>query len=87
VMLAKSLQPDVVIMDVNMPGVDGIEATRQLKMEQPTIVVIGLSVHNNRQVEEVMREAGAVSFLTKDAAIEQLRETIVQALRLTNPTM
>ena len=81
VMLAKSLQPDVVIMDINMPGMDGIEATRRLKLEQPATLVIGLSVHNNWQVEEVMREAGAVSFLAKDAAIEQLHATIQQALR------
>lgn len=81
VMLAKSLRPEVVVMDINMPGMDGIEATRRLKLEQPVTLVIGLSVHNNWQVEEVMREAGAVSFLAKDAAIEQLHATIQQALR------
>jgi DNA-binding NarL/FixJ family response regulator len=81
VMLAKSLHPDIVIMDINMPGMDGIEATRRLKLEQPETMVIGLSVHNNWQVEEAIREAGAVSFLAKDAAIEQLHETIQHALR------
>ena len=81
VMLAKSLSPEVVVMDINMPGMDGIEATRLLKQEQPETIVIGLSVHNSVQVEQVMREAGAVSFLPKDAAIEQLHETIQQALR------
>jgi PAS domain S-box-containing protein len=79
--LAKSLHPDIVIMDINMPGMDGIEATRRLKLEQPETMVIGLSVHNNWQVEEAIREAGAVSFLAKDAAIEQLHETIQHALR------
>ncbi len=81
VMLAQSLHPEVVIMDINMPGMDGIEATRRLKSERPGTLVIGLSVHNNWQVEQVMREAGAVSFLAKDAAIEQLHATIQQALR------
>jgi PAS domain S-box-containing protein len=85
--LAKALSPHVVIMDVNMPGIDGIEATHILKAEQPAILVIGLSVHNNRQVEQVMREAGAVSFLAKDAAIEQLHETIQQALRAAGSTL
>lgn len=83
VTLAKSLRPDVVIMDVNMPGMDGIEATRQLKRELPATIVVGLSVANTKHVEEVMLNAGAVAFLTKDAAIEQLHETIVQALRST----
>lgn len=81
VTLAKSLHPDIVIMDVNMPCIDGIEATRQLKRERPDILVIGLSVDNSKQVEEVMRGAGAVSFLTKDAAIEQLHEIILQVLQ------
>lgn len=87
VMLAKSVHPDIVIMDINMPGMDGIEATRRLKLEQPATMVIGLSVHNNWQVEEVMREAGAVSFLPKDAGIEQLHKTIQLALRPSNPAL
>jgi PAS domain S-box-containing protein len=78
--LAQSLQPEIVVMDVNMPGVDGIEATRQLRQEQPTIAVIGLSVHNNLQVERAMREAGAAGFLTKESAVEQLYLAIQEAL-------
>ncbi len=81
VLLAKSLQPEIVIMDINMPGMDGIEATRRLKLERPEALVIGLSVHNDWQIEAAMREAGAVSFLAKDAAIEQLHETIQHAIR------
>ncbi len=87
VALAKSFRPDIVIMDINMPGMDGIEATRRLKSEQPDTLVIGLSVHNNWQVEEAMREAGAVSFLAKEAAIEQLYETIRRALRSCDPAL
>jgi PAS domain S-box-containing protein len=82
-LLAKSLQPTIVIMDINMPGMDGIEATKRLKMERPEALVIGLSVHNDWQIEAAMREAGAVSFLAKDAAIEQLHETIQVAIRST----
>ncbi|MGE0274289.1 MAG: PAS domain S-box protein [Nitrospiraceae bacterium] len=79
-LLAQSLQPEVVVMDVNMPGVDGIEATRQLRQEQPTIAVVGLSVHNNPQIERAMRDAGAAGFLTKDSAVEQLYVAIQEAL-------
>lgn len=81
VILAKSLKPDVVIMDINMPRMDGIEATRRLNKELPRTIVIGLSVNNDKEVEKAMREAGAVSFLTKDVASEQLHDTIVQVLR------
>jgi DNA-binding NarL/FixJ family response regulator len=76
IQLARSLQPDVVVMDVNMPGTDGIEATRILKGEQPTITVIGLSVHTNREIEQSMRAAGATEFLTKEAAVDRLHEAV-----------
>jgi len=72
---------DLLLTDIVMPGMDGIEATRRLKLEQPETLVIGLSVHNDWQIEEAMRAAGAVSFLPKDAAIEQLHETIQVAIR------
>ena len=78
--LAQSLQPEIIVMDVNMPGVDGIEATRQLRHEQPTIAVVGLSVHNNPEVERVMRNAGAAGFLTKESAVQQLYVAIQDAL-------
>ena len=74
-------QPDIVIMDINMPVVDGIEATRRLNRELPHISVIGLSVDNNKQMEEMMRKAGAASFLTKDTAIEKIHETILEVLQ------
>ena len=81
VALAKSLQPDIVIMDVNMPVVDGIEATHQLHKLLPNIRVIGLSVDDNRQVEEMMRKAGAASLWTKDTDIEKIHETILHILQ------
>ena len=77
----KALDVDVVIMDINMPVVDGIEATRRLNRELPHISVIGLSVDNNKQMEEMMRKAGAASFLTKDTAIEKIHETILEVLQ------
>ena len=72
----RDLQPDVLIMDVTMPKVDGIEATRRIKRQHPAAVVIGLSVHNSPQVEKEMRNAGAAAFLNKETAVDQLYETI-----------
>ena len=83
VQLAESLRPDVIIMDVNMPRMDGIDATRAIKRANPQITVIGLSVHSSEQVEAAMKAAGAASYLTKDAAPEQLYSAITTALENT----
>lgn len=80
VQLAQTLLPDVVIMDVNLPTMDGVEATRQITACCPHVVVIGLSVHNSPQVAEEMKQAGAATYLTKDAAPEQLYKAIRGAL-------
>ena len=80
VQLAQTLLPDVVIMDVNLPTMDGVEATRQITACCPHVVVIGLSVHNSPQVAEEMKQAGAAAYLTKDAAPEQLYNAIRGAL-------
>ena len=81
VALADSLQPDVILMDVTMPEVDGVEATRLLKRTHPDVVVIGLSIHTTEQVEAAMIEAGAVAFINKEAAVDELYQTIHTARR------
>jgi CheY-like chemotaxis protein len=78
---AGDLRPHVVIMDVNMPHIDGIEATRLIKQAHPEMVVVGLSVHNSEQVSAQMSEAGASAYLTKDAAPEKLHQAIITSLR------
>lgn len=78
VIMARSLRPDVVIMDVNLPIIDGIEATRILTQEHPSITVIGISVRNDPQVHHAMTDAGAVAFLTKESAADQLYEVILR---------
>ncbi len=63
--LAQTMQPDVIVMDVNMPRMNGIEATRQITREYPAIKIIGLSVHEDREMAASMREAGATEYLSK----------------------
>jgi CheY-like chemotaxis protein len=80
------LRPHVVIMDVNMPVMDGIEATRCITQECPDTIVVGLSVNGGEDNREVMMKAGAVDLLTKEAAVEQLHESIMKGLNAPFPS-
>ena len=81
--LADSLQPDVILMDVTMPKLDGLEATRRIKLKYPGVVVIGLSMHGPGPVETAMIEAGAVALINKDAAVDLLYQKIQTTRRST----
>ena len=70
--LVEQLRPAVVIMDINMPKMNGIQATAKIKERYPGIKVIGLSVNTNSDNQEAMRSAGAEVLITKEAAVEQL---------------
>ena len=72
VKLARCMEPDVVIMDVRMPHLNGIEATRQIASEYPRIKVIGLSMHLEKQFVSEMLRAGASGYLLKDCPSEEL---------------
>jgi CheY-like chemotaxis protein len=76
VLLAGKLKPDIVLMDINMPGLDGIEATRRIVRQNPDVKVIGLSVHCFEFYARRMLEAGARAYLLKDCDIEELLEVI-----------
>jgi DNA-binding NarL/FixJ family response regulator len=79
--LTKELQPDVVIMDVNLPVLDGMTATVHITRDCPETVVIALSVHDDRHIMETMHEAGAVAFVSKGSLTEELYKAIEQAMR------
>jgi two-component system response regulator NreC len=72
VRLCRELKPHVVIMDITMPDLNGIEATRQIISENPGIKVVGLSVHSDRQFVEGMLKAGASGYLLKDCAFQDV---------------
>ena len=78
VQLVQKLAPAVVIMDIGMPDLNGIEATRQIIAEHPHIKVVALSMHSDRRFVSEMLKAGASAYLLKDCAFEEL----VQAIRL-----
>jgi two-component system response regulator NreC len=70
--LSRALRPDVVIMDISMPRLNGFEATRRLKASDPTVKVIGLSVHSNNLYVVEMLEAGAAGYVLKAAVYDEL---------------
>ncbi len=74
--LARSLRPEVVLMDVNMPRMNGIEATRAIHAEFPEMRVIGLSLYAEPHRAEEMRQAGASAYVAKTEAAEVLVATI-----------
>jgi DNA-binding NarL/FixJ family response regulator len=76
VTLARNLQPDLVIMDVVMPGLDGVAATRQIRSACPETKVIALSMHSDRRFVSEMVRAGALGYLVKDSAFEELHQAV-----------
>ena len=76
VQLSETHRPDVVIMDVSMPDLNGIDATRQIVARNPRARIIALSMHNDRQFAAEMFRAGAKGYLLKDSAFEELASAI-----------
>ena len=77
--LAKKMGPDIVIMDVAMPDLNGIEAARKVIAECPGVKVIAISMHSDRRYVSEMLKAGASAYLSKDYAFDEL-ETAIRAV-------
>ena len=75
--LALQLKPHVVVMDVSMPEMNGLDATAALKPQLPETKVIGLSMHSDSDLVRLMIDAGASGFLTKDCAEQDLVSAIL----------
>jgi DNA-binding NarL/FixJ family response regulator len=74
--LAGELRPDVILMDLRMPRVDGVEATRRLRASHPEIKVVVLTTYaDDRSVIDALR-AGALGYLTKDAGADEIRQAL-----------
>jgi two-component system response regulator NreC len=80
VRLCRELAPDIIIMDVSMPELNGIEASRQVTKECPETKIIAVSMHSSRRFVVDMLRAGAVGYLLKDCAFQELT-TALSAVR------
>lgn len=76
VQLARELQPDVILMDVTMPGLSGIEATRQIKQQFPDVKILALSVHTEREFVLDMLRAGATGYMLKECVLDDLIQAV-----------
>lgn len=74
--LARELKPEVIVMDITMPRLNGIEATRQILAGDPSVRVLALSMHRDKRFVARVLAAGATGYLLKDCALEELIRAI-----------
>jgi len=82
--LAARLLPNVILMDISIPKLDGVEATRIIHNDWPEIRIIGLSMFEEADRARAMRDAGAVDYITKSGPAEELIHVIRTSIRATN---
>lgn len=74
--LVQELSPDIVIMDISMPDLNGIDATRKITADYPGVKVIALSMHYDKQFVSEIFKAGASGYLIKDSAFDELEHAV-----------
>ncbi|MGB3973385.1 MAG: response regulator transcription factor [Peptococcia bacterium] len=74
--VARSLKPDIILMDINMPGTNGIEATKVIKREMPFVGIIALTIHEEEEYIMELVKAGVSGYVLKDISPKRLIETI-----------
>ena len=80
VQLVRELRPDVVLMDITLPQLSGIQATLQIKTEFARVAIVGLSIHESQEMVQAMTEAGSSVYLTKDSGNDTLLPAIEAAV-------
>ena len=80
VRLARKLQPDVILMDISMPVMDGFEATRRIRKYEKNACVLMLTGSNSRTDVDLARKAGAAGYVTKDRIAAELIDAIVEVV-------
>jgi DNA-binding NarL/FixJ family response regulator len=78
--LAASLDPDVILMDIAMPAMDGFQATRLIRTSDPTATILMLTGSNSRNDVDRARRAGAAGYVTKDRIAAELIDAIVEVM-------
>jgi two-component system invasion response regulator UvrY len=76
--LAKKLRPQVAIMDINLPGINGIEATQQIRKYSPGTKVLGVSLHTQPTYARKMMQKGAMGYVTKNSSREEMFKAIME---------
>jgi len=81
VSLCRKLEPDVVVMDINMPDLNGVDAARQILADYPHIRIIALSMYSDRSYVKGMLKSGVAGYLLKNCAFEELSSAIQTVMR------
>lgn len=76
--LAKLLRPDIVIMDINLPGISGIEATQQIRNCSPASRILGVSLHTQPTYVHQMIQKGAMGYVTKNSSCDEMFKAILE---------